>query len=375
MVSSSATARRPGNMAICAIFAMLSALGLYTMRISTAMNDVPLDFLDVVSRGIMPNGVLIKKHYTGLKSLDEGLSFLVAAFLSGSAKWNEAFYWQQLHFLLQITPLIAVMTVEACRVRNQSSWLKYTTIWAILYQNVGAAVIVSIWWMLFHRISADKSYFARGREVPLIYVRLILPSTILLYFVPTLAIFFPSIDISTLQSVLAFWQLCPIFVNIPLWVAAAFHSAKSPGTAARNADLSHLKALYAFGFIVSVATHWYTVYGVSTSTDPTVTFASVFMPSAQKWKLSFADGLLWIFQWDWIICGLGYVIPSIIAVCDVQRLRYGKVGSGQVLLAVISAVALSLLGGPGAAISATWFWREPKLALLEQKLAGLKKRL
>jgi hypothetical protein len=68
--------------------------------------------------------VLLKKHYTGFRILDEGLSFLVAAFLYGPTQWNEPFYWQQLHFLLQLTAVIAVNNVEACRERNQSSWLK-----------------------------------------------------------------------------------------------------------------------------------------------------------------------------------------------------------------------------------------------------------
>ena len=94
------------------------------MRISLVLNDLPLDFNKIIETGILPNGMRIKKHFTGVVPLDEGLSFLVAAFLYGPTAWNEAFYWQQLHFLVQITTLIAVMNVEACRERNRGSWLK-----------------------------------------------------------------------------------------------------------------------------------------------------------------------------------------------------------------------------------------------------------
>lgn len=94
------------------------------MRISLALYDAPVGFLDTVAAGVHPNGTPIKIDYTGLKVLDEGLSFLVTAFLPGSAGWNEVFYWQQFHFLLQITGLVAIMNVEACRERNRGSWLK-----------------------------------------------------------------------------------------------------------------------------------------------------------------------------------------------------------------------------------------------------------
>jgi hypothetical protein len=118
------TGVRPYNTLLLTTVALISLAGAWFMRISPALNDAPVGFLDVVQSGTHPNGVAVKKHYTGLKPLDEGLAFLVTAFLSGSAGWNEAFYWQQFHFLTQITALIAIMNVEACRERNRSSWLK-----------------------------------------------------------------------------------------------------------------------------------------------------------------------------------------------------------------------------------------------------------
>ena len=124
MATLSAPTRRPGNTTIITIFAVLSFAGLYIMRISTALNGVPVGFADIIETGTMPNGTRVKKHYTGLGFLDEGLSFLVAAFLPGPTAWNESFYWQQFHFLHQITPILAIMNVEACRERNRGSWLK-----------------------------------------------------------------------------------------------------------------------------------------------------------------------------------------------------------------------------------------------------------
>jgi hypothetical protein len=124
MATSTARVGRPNNNVLLAIIAVLAAIATYAMRITTAQNGIPVGFLESASSGVMANGVLVKKHYTGIGFLDQGLSFLVAAFLYGPTGWNEPFYWQQLHFLLQFTAVLTVTNVEACRERNQGSWLK-----------------------------------------------------------------------------------------------------------------------------------------------------------------------------------------------------------------------------------------------------------
>jgi hypothetical protein len=124
MAPSTASVGRANNNALLGAFAALAGLGLYTMRIAPAMNNLPLGFMEVIETGILPNGVPLKKDFTGIRHLDDGLSFLVAAFVYGPTKWNESFYWLQIHFLFQIAVLIAISNVEACRERNQRSWLK-----------------------------------------------------------------------------------------------------------------------------------------------------------------------------------------------------------------------------------------------------------
>lgn len=120
----SPTARRPYNAALITVLVALSMAGAWFMRISVMLNYVPVGFNKIIETGVLPNGTRLKKHYTGVGPLDDMLSFLVAAFLYGPTGWNEVFYWQQLHFLLQITASIVVMNVEACRERNRASWLK-----------------------------------------------------------------------------------------------------------------------------------------------------------------------------------------------------------------------------------------------------------
>jgi hypothetical protein len=94
------------------------------MRIYPMVNGAPIDFNETVEGGVHPNGTPVENSYTGLAFLDQALAFLVTAFLPAAAGWNEAAYWQMFHFLPQLTPLIAITIIEACRERNQGSLLK-----------------------------------------------------------------------------------------------------------------------------------------------------------------------------------------------------------------------------------------------------------
>jgi hypothetical protein len=115
---------RPYNGLLLTILILLSAAGAWFMRIIPVLNDAPVGFNQTLEAGVHPNGVIVKKNYTGLGPVDEVLKLLVTAFLPGAAGWNEAAYWQQFHFLMQITPMLAVLNIEACRERNRGSWVK-----------------------------------------------------------------------------------------------------------------------------------------------------------------------------------------------------------------------------------------------------------
>jgi hypothetical protein len=247
-------------------------------------------------------------------------------------------------------------------------------VWAFLYQNLGGAVIITIWMLLFHRLSGRNSYFQSGRTVPLPYARVILPATILQYLLPTIAMFIPGQSITMLQSVIAFWQLAPILVNIPLWfVSPSVSSASASGTS-KTADVPHLKILYNTVLVTSIITHWITIYKVASSENPEVTLVRVFLPSRAHWLTSMDEGLLWIFQWDWIIFALCHVIPALTTIYDIQRLVPDiddDPEGDKIFKGFYMTVALTVLGGPGAALAGVWGWREEQLVILEERAEGV----
>ena len=192
-----------------------------------------------------------------------------------------------------------------------------------------------------------------------------LPAIVFLYIIPTIAIWYPADkSISTLQSVLAFWQFTPIFVNIPLWLVSLTSSLNTTNQK-KNADVFHLRIMYAVLFFFSVAVHWYSIYGISVSEHPDANYARVFIPSTYTWSKDIPWGLLWIFQWDWIVIGIMYIIPSWVAACDVQRMKKGEASLENVFESILMIMTIAIGGGPGAALSAVWFWREGNLAAIE----------
>lgn len=250
-----------------------------------------------------------------------------------------------------------------------------TAVFAFVYQNIGGAVIIPLWFILLSKTSGENSYFSSGRAVSLPYARVLLPATIVLYLVPSIALYVPGWNLTTLQNLLAFWQPTPVLVNAPLWFASLFVSSRPAAASnARDADLPHLKLLYIVTFATSVAVHWFTIYGISTSSDPAVSLSAVFLPNPATWKSTLDFGLLWIFQCDWIVCATTTTLACLVAVYDVQRLIHGAATSVQLIQGAIAIALLTLVGGPGAAISAIWAWREEKLAVIEKGAGSGKKR-
>lgn len=254
--------------------------------------------------------------------------------------------------------------------KKSSLTLPSTTPFAFIYQNIGSAVLGPLWMIILFKNSGPNTYFHSGRAVPVTYARLILPAVLILYFIPTVAIFVPGQSITSIQSVLAFWQVTPILVNVPFWFASFFISSKPATGAAKNADIPDLKILYNVLLIINIITHFIAVYKVAASENPIVSFQRVFIPDPAFWKTSMAEGIHWMFQWDWILDALVLIIPSIVAIFDVMRLIPDiddDSRSDKIFKAVYGTLALTVLGGPAAAMAGIWGWREEQMVVMEER--------
>jgi hypothetical protein len=111
---------RPFHLPIAATFLVLVAASTWRMRVETALNDVPVNFLERVEVAQLEHGTPLRTTYTGVAAIDAVLSYLVVAFVSGPLGLDDGFRLLQIHFLLNFTSAVCLFNVEACRKRNAS---------------------------------------------------------------------------------------------------------------------------------------------------------------------------------------------------------------------------------------------------------------
>ncbi|RYC61703.1 hypothetical protein CHU98_g4500, partial [Xylaria longipes] len=294
---------RPYNALFVTIFAVSAALAAWLMRIETGIKGIPVNFVENVEAKVYPNGMPMRTRYTGIEAIDNGLLFLVAAFVAGPLAWDEGVRLHQLHFLVQFFAVIAVWNVEACRARHSWKLVSFTGLFVLFYQTIAGAAIIPLYYLAFMLTSKSDAYYVGGRSVPLPYARGLLLSISIGYLLPTLAMYVPGLSVSTTQFLVFLWQPSPGFVNILLFTASLVLPAASPRDA-KAPDVKHLKRIYLAAGLVCAVNHFVTLYVCATSTNPQLSFAYVFLPDRSVWTQSTTAGLHYIFQVDWWGCFL-----------------------------------------------------------------------
>ncbi|KAH6652007.1 hypothetical protein BKA67DRAFT_660778 [Truncatella angustata] len=355
---------RPFNSLVISIFALFSFAGFYFMRIESAIHGVPINFEKICTEGRWEDGTLIKQTYTGIKAVDFLFTWLVPAFLTGPAGWDEGIRLQQIHFLVNFFAVLSIINIEAVRQRNNGRIISYTAIWAVLYQTVAGAAIVPLYHLAFTLASKKKTYLSSGREVSLGYAKSLLPALAVGYLVPTIAMYLPWGDLNITQNLTALWQPAPAFPNLLLLVLAPV-LASSSRSSSRTSDVKHLKRIYVAAGIVSTFTQWATLYLFFTSTNPKLSFKYVFVPNKNIWKENTALGLHYIFLWDFWIIYASSLVWCWVVVVDYLRYVRGKVTPIQMLLAAVNIVGVALVAGPGTAMALVWNKRENLLVEIE----------
>jgi hypothetical protein len=245
------------------------------------------------------------------------------------------------------------------------------TLFSFIYQFVGAAVIAPLYYALYVFTSASDAYHFQGREVPLGYVRSLLPAMVLGYLVPTLAMYYaPWSDIKTVQYLTALWQPFPIFVGILLFIFSLLIPSSPRKANEKNGDVKHLKRVYLIAGLVSAAAHLSTLYICFTSSDPRLSFSYVFLPIRGAWKESMAHGLHYIFQWDFWGAFAASLFWCWLVVYDALRLLIGKPSISQRVQMVLGIGLVTLVAGPGTTVVAAWNWREDRLVMIENGVKG-----
>lgn len=346
-----------------AAYVAIAAAGTYYLRLSEVSLHAGKYFAEVSKGGdwkFPGTEVILRRTYSGIGPVDGFLSFLVAAFMPAASGWTPGQLLQLIYFLLSFTPFVAISSIESVRSRNVGGLITYTSIWAFLYQTVGGAIIIPLWFAFYTWKSADPAYFSRSREVPAAKVRTLLPALVFGYIIPTCAFAYPfnlkaRENLEATQVVTAFWQVAPILVNV-VWLPLSYMvgSEKSSNRTRSNSDRSYLMAVHGVSFVVSLVAHLATLYICLTSDEPTLSLDFVFIPN-RSGPPSLRSSLMFFFQVDFILifaASLLWCFQVKLELINANRAPFG------IVYAALSTLIGSVILGPGAVMSAVIGWRE-----------------
>ncbi|CAK7234707.1 hypothetical protein SBRCBS47491_009040 [Sporothrix bragantina] len=307
----------------------------------------------------------LKRTYFGISALDDYLVFLTAIFMTGLKRWDENFGMLQLYFLGMLLPPIAVWTTEAFRKRNALTPLVLLTVWMTLVQSAGVGIYMPIWYAVYTFVSEPETYWwPLNREVMLPWASNLLTSCLVGYALPTVLMFYPWSDPNLVQNFEVLWQVSPMLVPLFVNVLGYCYGKRNPSWTKipKRADtpfpdVVYLKQLYLVTGLLGFALHIYCIGAIVAS--PTLSISSVFGPDFAAEPKSLGEGLRALFLIDFYGLEVASFAWCVQAVWDLRRVGRTSVdmGTSAALIALANIVA-----GPGAALSAVWYWRETRLA-------------
>lgn len=307
----------------------------------------------------------LKRMYFGIAAIDDYLVFLTAIFMTGLKRWDESFGMLMVYFLGMLVQPIAVWTVEAFRKRNSLTPLALLTVWLTLVQSAGVGIYMPIFYAVYTFVSDPETYWwPLNREVMIPWASSMLWANMIGYVLPTVLMFYPWSDPNLVQNFEVLWQVSPMLVPLFCNVLGYFYGKRNPNWAKTPKradtpfpDVVHLKQVYLVAGLLGFALHVYCL--VSIVASPSISLASVFAPDFSATPKPLGEGLRAIFLIDFYGLELASFAWSVQAVWDLRRV--GRTTVDVATAAGLIALA-NIVAGPGAALSAVWYWRETLLA-------------
>jgi hypothetical protein len=193
---------------------------------------------------------------------------------------------------------------------------------------------------------------------------MILPSTLIGYVFPTLLMFLPWSQAITAQNFEVIWQVSPMLVPFLTTVSGTIyqkiHRIKWEETLKDfSQDVTNLKTLYAVTGILGICLHLFVMTTLIASADPSLSLGSIFVPNWAPGAQPLGEGLRNLFLADFWGFWIATYVWCVSAVWDLKRVGQTTVDVTRASLLILAAQCIV---GPGAVISAVWYWREGVMA-------------
>ncbi|CZS91060.1 uncharacterized protein RCO7_01423 [Rhynchosporium graminicola] len=306
----------------------------------------------------------LRKTYTGIESLDYGMRHIVAAFLPGVAGWDINTQVQQIYFLASFFPIISIWSVEAGRQGNASSFLRWTSVWALFYQTVGGAVVIPLWYVLFFRNSAKQSSWSpASRLLDISYAKALFPALSLGYLLPTIALYipFPDSGFRIHQAFIVLWQPSPLYVNLLIFIISTFITKQETTKRATKSqiNLKYLHRVYSAGLAVSAIVHIVIMALCISQRLSQVSFVHSLLHVPATERLTLSGSLHYLFQVDCLVILTAALASAWGVMWDLKNFGKADISTGEI---AIQMTVSTVLLGPGATVAGVWLLREHMMA-------------
>ncbi|EOA85623.1 hypothetical protein ACJQWK_10553 [Exserohilum turcicum] len=302
----------------------------------------------------------LKTTYTGVSAIDAMLSLLVWAFSDGVAGETTNQTVQAVYFLVALTCVPLIWTLESYRNGNRGSFVALPFLFAIAYQLKGIGKIAPLYYLISIYTSSQHVYVRNiGRPVPVSVAISLLPALCIGYILPTALMLSRYDDTATHQNMTALWQPSPIFVSVLTYafssILARIDRKDAYDELFQLKDVTPLRVTYGVTFAITALSHVYTLIYIFSNAS--LSLAEVFfnLPSPDSMARE-AHPMFDFFKWDMTLFFACTALWSLYSIFELRR--NGYITTLQAVSAALVAAAAQVVVGPSAAYIGVWAWRE-----------------
>ncbi|KAF8855683.1 FAD/NAD(P)-binding domain-containing protein [Acephala macrosclerotiorum] len=303
--------------------------------------------------------VPIFRKYFGIVGIDNFIAKYVSIFTPAIGNFDIIGRLQGIAFLADLIPIQAIWMIEGIRRGNfgTAAHLLPVVFWMIA-QLRGIGHVAPVYYFLHYVQSPLEKYAAPdNRMAQMGPVKTIVPSIVLAYVLPSIAMFVAP-GLATRQWVNGvFWQPFPIYAAILQRVFGRFvnDTTKSDRLSKPEADMPYLRCVYGFAAIASTCAYLYVRF-----TSPVSLMKIFFEGLANPTKaLPLIEGATKALKYDQIAAFSAGAIWTLLSFGDLKKAGKLQAGWGRILG---TFAGTTLLGGSGAGMAVMWAWREESLA-------------
>lgn len=289
-------------------------------------------------------------RYTGIGALDQDMCFLVT-FIREALDSHRAPFMAEI--FASLGPAVILPTIEMRRAGFRTSTVLVSmVVLGVLYQHLGAGVILPLWWALHLLLSGLHAIPLHPHYVE---------STFIGYLLGYVAL---SVAMVTYQTVAitALWQTFPVCIVLIQLLYLGFQ--RSAPEQVPDSPYEVLQLIHVTSFCWSAITHAFTLFQALTSPSPLDSLKHAFHPTYSPDFLGPIPAIAQQFlKWD-IIFIIGSTLFAGIWLMQGVRAK---------LLAAAWFLVGSVFFGAGAGLSGVWMWREKVLEEERRALVGRQK--